>query len=121
MQHPLFHRLIVEKLSLAEFAEIEGMRNVHSRLLKGKTLDDFDFIGITEDYDRGVALFLKLFAPRAAPSPVPAVNQNQNKSVSRYEIDKGVRDEVAACNELDFALYEAGKRRFKELCDSHGL
>jgi hypothetical protein len=108
-------------LSLAEFAEIEGMRNVHSRLLTGKIPGDFDLIGITEDYDRGVALFLKLFAPRAAPSPVAAMNQNHDKSVSRYEIDKGVRDKVAACNELDFALCEAGKRRFKELCDFHGL
>ncbi|HYW08934.1 MAG TPA: hypothetical protein VE913_18390 [Longimicrobium sp.] len=120
MKHPICKRLIAERLSLAEFAEIEGMRNVHSRLLGGANLASFDFVGITEDYDRSVALFLKIFAPGGEAPPVAPVNQYPERGGGRYDMDEEVRGRIAACNELDIALYEVGQRRFEELCEVYG-
>jgi hypothetical protein len=121
LKHPICKRLIAEKLSLAEFAEVEGMRNVHSRLLGGKDLADFDFVGITEEYDRSLALFLSLFAPGGGVPAVASVNQHPDRGGDRYEIGEEERRRIVACNEADFALYEAGRRRFNELCELHAV
>ncbi|HEX8672406.1 MAG TPA: hypothetical protein VF710_10990 [Longimicrobium sp.] len=118
-KHPICQRLIAEKLSLPEFAEVEGMRNVHSRLLGGRNIAEFDFVGITEEYDRSMALFLDLFTHGGEAPAVAPVNQNPEKGGLRYEIDEEARARILACNATDIAIYEAGRLRFEELCELH--
>ena len=117
-KHPICQRLIAEGLSLADFAEVEGMGNVHSRLLAGKSIADFDFVGITEQYSRSVALFLNIFNGGEAV-PVTPVNQHPARGGLRYAVDEETRARIAACNGTDISLYEAGMLRFEELCELH--
>ena len=48
--------------SLEDFCQEPLFRNLYSKFLFGVNLDQFDFIGITEDFDRSIDLFRKIFS-----------------------------------------------------------
>ena len=120
-KHPICRRLIAERLSLSEFAEVDGMRNVQSKLLGGRDIAEFDFVGITEEYNRSTALFRNLFAHGAQAPAVAPANQNPENGGLGYEVDDETRERIAACNNMDIALYEAGRVRFRALCERLGM
>jgi hypothetical protein len=69
MQNPACRKMIEEKLSLQEFAALPEMRNVQAGFLKGVPLSALAFIGITEQYDRSIALFRQMLFPQ--PDALP--------------------------------------------------
>lgn len=48
--------------SLEEFVKIEKFQNIYARYLQNMPLTEFDFVGITEDYDESLILFSKIFS-----------------------------------------------------------
>lgn len=115
MDNATCRRMIIGKMSLLDFAALKEMRNVHSRFLSGKDLDTFDFIGITEEYDKSLRLFKKMFFS-SIDMGFPIRNENPNRRGRSYEIDEDTRRAIMEYNRLDLDLYERARKRFDSLC-----
>lgn len=104
-EHSICNLLIRNNLSPLEFAEIEVMRNLQCRYFNTKALQDFGFVGITEQFDACLDGFYRLVGVQTKRSE--ARNKNPNKSTNtRYEIDPAVRARIAALNSRDCKLYD---------------
>lgn len=103
--------------SLEDFMFTREMSRFYEIFIRPYGVEDIDFIGITEEYDRSLDLFEKMFGYR----------------IDRKEINKGTgRDyykDLADMNLLDRAkihlqpqidTYIMAKRRFEKLCIQYG-
>jgi hypothetical protein len=113
-RNPTCRRLLEERLSLEQFAALPEMRDVHARFLGGMPVEAFAFVGLTEAFDEGMALFARLFGAELPPG-APRRNANPERRGERYDIEPTVRRAIAARNRADLALYERGRARFEEL------
>jgi hypothetical protein len=120
MNDPLCNRVITGKMSLVEFAELDAVRNRQYEFLKPVGPDYCDFIGITEDYERSVRLFQKLFCPELVIT-TQLQNQNPDRQKGFYKLERGVREKILQANDLDVRTYLQGLHRFRVLCDEMGV
>jgi len=120
MDNPLCNRVISQKMSLVEFAELEEARNVQHRFLAPVGVKYFDFIGITEEYSRSIALFQKLICPEINITP-QLQNRNPNRRHGFYKLEPGIRERILELNKLDSDMYLEGLHRFRTLCDELGV
>jgi len=120
MDDPLCNRVISENMSLLEFAELEAVRNRQYHFLAPVGPKYCDFVGITEEYDRSVGLFRKLFCPEIEITP-QFQNKNPDRPGSSYKLDTGVLERIRQLNALDVKTYREGLHRFRTLCDEVGV
>jgi hypothetical protein len=120
MTDPLCNRVISENMSFLEFAELDEVRNRQHLFLKPVGPGYCDFVGITEEYDRSIKLFQRLFCPEIDITP-QLQNQNPDRPAGGYNIESGVREKILALNELDLKTYQGGLDRFRMLCDKVGI
>ena len=118
--HPICHRLIREKLDLRSFARIKQMRNVQHRFLAHRPIEHFQFIGITEHFDRSLRLFQQI---QGSSNPVASakVNTNPDKDVAVYNLDDALRNEISGLNRKDVDLYTLARKLFDQLCETYNV
>jgi hypothetical protein len=103
--HSVCNLLVRNNLSPLEFAEIEVMRNLQCRYFNTKTVQDFGFVGVTEQFDACLGGFYRLVGAPAKKGE--ARNRNPHKKTNdRYELDPAVRARIAALNSRDYKLYD---------------
>jgi hypothetical protein len=120
MADPLCNRVITEKMSLLQFAELDRVRNRQSAFLQPLGPKGCDFVGITEEYDRSVKLFQRLFCLEINITP-QVERKNPDRLGSVYELEPDVRKKVLDLNQLDVETYREGRDRFHALCDAVGI
>jgi hypothetical protein len=113
-ENPLCRRLLEERLSLLAFAALPELRDVHVRFLGGVPPERFAFVGLTERFEEGMALFQRLFCPELRYESARR-NANPARSGERYEIEPAERDAIAALNRADLALHARARARYEEL------
>jgi hypothetical protein len=113
-RNPTCRRLLEERLTLAGFAALPEMRDVHARFLAGVPLEAFAFVGITEAFDDGMELFRRLFCPERRLAAVPR-NTNPERRGERYELEPAERAALEALNAADLALYARARALYHEL------
>jgi len=94
-----------EKMSLKEFVLNIGDGNRSPYFISTKELVDFDFIGITEMYDKSMRLFRKLFH---IDNSIPVIKENinpQKNFESKYRIDPEIRKLIRKLFIKDYKLY----------------
>jgi hypothetical protein len=110
--HTVCNLLIRNKLGPVEFAEIEVMRNLQCRYFNTKGVQDFGFVGVTEQFDACLDGFYRFVGVQRKHSEArkmngEARNTNPHKSTnSRYEVDPAIRARIAALNSRDYKLYD---------------
>ena len=82
-------------------------------------VEEFDFVGITEEYNRSLELFRRLFYPEGSLD-VTAHHQNPNRKSKFYDIYPDLRKKILELNEQDAYTYLTGVRRFRYLFDRVG-
>jgi len=109
-----------ETPSLLAFAEWHDEANLQRRYLGGLATERYAFLGIADQFARGVALLnRKLGLKLAATTPV---NVSPGKTANeRHEIEPHVRERIAAMNAADVELYDDVRERFERDCVAHGL
>ena len=117
---PLWNKVIGEKMSFEQFAQMDIARNVQHRFLSPAGVDGFAFAGITEEYERSLELFRRLICPDLEIVPTMQ-NANPNRLNGSYDLDPEVRERILLLNELDVAIYASGLRRFRRLCEQTGI
>jgi hypothetical protein len=118
---PLWEQVVGQKLDLEQFAQLPFARDVQYKHLAPLEVERFDFVGITEEYDRGLELFRRLICPDARFDAVAVCNSNPNRSRKFYDLDPELRKKILKLNERDVHVYVDGVRRFRDLCEQVGL
>lgn len=118
INHPgvrAFHRT---KPTIQEF--IAAIPSAQAVYLGKLLVEDFAMVGLTEQYERSVALFEAVF--RCALPPVTERgNVNPERSAEAYEIEPEVRRAVERHRSADIEVYYRAKESFAALCACHGL
>jgi hypothetical protein len=117
---PLWERVTAQKMSLEQFAQLDFARDVQFRWLSPLGVERFDFVGITEEYDRSLELFRRLFCPEIQFDPT-VHNCNPNRQGKFYDLDPKLRAKILKLNERDAYTCLDGVRRFRDLCARVGL
>jgi hypothetical protein len=89
-------------LSLRDFAELPGQRNVMTEQLRGMALEDFAFVGLAEDFAGSLDRFDARFGLSGVERP-GRVNSYPPEVIA----DAAMRENIAALNQHDMALYDA--------------
>lgn len=119
----VFHAQLLERnLSILEYARIPAMRNFLTRHLAGAQLQEFDFVGIQEFYDRDLVSLQKLMGWCEFVPTIKNRNRDRPYQQCLQEImnDDILIDRLARLNAADFKLYESAldiraKRRRESL------
>jgi len=83
----------------------EHIANVQSRFIGGMPLEKFDFIGITEHFERDIRLFARQFG--LPDKEIPQENVNPQKGVGHYALDPETRAMLERINSVGMHLYRA--------------
>jgi len=117
---PQWEQFTAQQTSLEQFAQLKFVRNLQQAYLIPLGVEQFDFIGITEEYDRSLELFRRLFCPEAQ-FDATARNENPNRQGKFYDLDPELRKKILQSNERDASIYLDGVRRFHQLCEQMGI
>ena len=98
--------------SLLEYAGDEINRNRQAKFLKGIQLEDFDFVGIQEDFNEDLVEIAKVLNWSKYPEPI-----HQNKTpTERPPLDPEILRQIERLNQEDMNLYrEALELRGKNI------
>lgn len=122
--------------SILKYISDEKRQNVMSKMIGNHKIEDFNYVGITEEYAKSLTLSrtvfrakeirahnsrhtvraLNLLQPGRVHVMARKINPNQ-KSV-RYEVSESLRQKILDVNATDVALYRAGKEHFDNLCQA---
>ena len=94
---------ILDKMqrSLIEYARAENSRNRQTKFVKGRNIEDFDFVGIQEDFDTDITRLSLVLDWKE----VPELLQHNKTPEVRAEISKDILDEIFELNKEDIDLY----------------
>lgn len=115
MKHLVCRRFINEELNLNNFIDLKPLFNLQSLYFNGMPLSFFDFIGITEKFDRSIKLFNKMILPSIEISNFESLNVNPFKGKS-YDLDDSLKKVIKKNNQKDYLLYEKANEYFENLC-----
>jgi len=93
-----------EDLSLDGYVRLAHFHNVYSKYLLGMRLEDFDFVGITENYGASLEVFRRMFGfPDVLREQ--KLNANPDKPGCNYEISEELRRRILRYNKKDLEIY----------------
>jgi len=118
IDHPGVKAFHEAKLSLTEF--IAAVSDVQSRYLGQVAIDDLAMVGLTEQYEQGVALFEAVFGLKLSPNAARE-NVNPDRQSEVYSIDAATRKAVDTHRARDVELYRRACERFRLLSANYGL
>ncbi|MEO0973241.1 MAG: sulfotransferase family 2 domain-containing protein, partial [Pseudomonadota bacterium] len=108
------------QLSFEDFVRMERTQNVYESHGVLEYIEDFEFIGLTEQYDRSLELLTAVY-PELGVLRVEEANVSQTKRFTRQDVNDGFLDELRSLNDGDFEIYEQVKGWFDEECARRGL
>lgn len=141
---PICH-LIREGLTLEEYIDLDSSKNVQSFFLANKSIDDFTFIGILEDYEASLSLMKKIFnikfslinqifyykdyikykmqknKPKIMTYDKYSSNKNNDKKDRSYEISDVLLEKIKNNNKLDYELYQNAQKKFIQLREKYDV
>ena len=109
-----------QQMDLEQFAQLDFVRDLQRKYLVPLAVEEFGFIGITEEYDRSLELFRRLFCPEMQ-FDATVRNENPHRQGKFYDLDPELRKKILQCNEGDASIYLDGVRRFHHLCEQMGI
>ncbi|MDM8567094.1 sulfotransferase family 2 domain-containing protein [Candidatus Halobeggiatoa sp. HSG11] len=92
-------------ISLEKFCGIKHYQNLYSKYLWGMKLTDFQFIGITENYENSINIFKRMYNIENSTN-LTTVNVNPEKHSVKYDIDDKLRNLIIKQNLDDYKIYE---------------
>lgn len=102
--------LINDGWSLLEFARNKSIINQIRWYFNAVPLDDFLFIGISEEFDASMRLFCHLMGIDA-PDKIDQANVNPNRTLSGYTLTDAQRNELSGLYAEEIELYNLVRRR----------
>jgi hypothetical protein len=95
-------------------------QNLYAQYLYGTDLSAFDFVGITERFDRSFRVFCGLQGFDFGSSDLAPVNVNPERAATGYDLDEETARVIREANALDIGIYERALRINDRLLAQHG-
>jgi len=99
---------------------IEAFSNMQAPFLGSLALEELVMVGITEQYDRSVALFEAIFGKKISRE-LKRVNTNPDRQGDAYVIDANVKAAVDRYCSADIELYQRAQVKFQQLASHYGV
>lgn len=99
---------------------IELLSSMQAPFLGSIAIEELAMVGLTEEYERSVALFEAIFGKKISHE-FKRVNTNPDRKENGYEIDDEVKEAVDRHCSADVELYQRAQARFLELANQHGV
>ncbi|HXT52590.1 MAG TPA: hypothetical protein VN811_16225 [Thermoanaerobaculia bacterium] len=110
-----WRRMIEEELSVEEFAALPHLVSFYRMYMGRKDVAQFDFVGLQEEYGTSLALFEKIFDLKLAERRENVLDREESlDQVSRVD-----KERIRALYRENQAIYDAGRRRFDQLCEQY--
>lgn len=116
--HPAVKLIIGGKMTLVD--SIVALPNPQSCYMGRMAIEDMAVVGLTEHYERSVALF-EAVAGRKLPPETVRENVNPARQGDAYPVDAAVRDAVNRYRGADVELYRKACERFAQLAAQYDL
>lgn len=113
MRDDCCRKLHENKLSIRQFSDLEWMRDEIFRYLAGKAIDEFEFVGVSEQFAQSMRLFCSTYG-FVGFKDFPLANTNPNKAGRHYALSGGDFAYIAERNQGDLALYNEAVQRLRE-------
>lgn len=107
------------EMTFVDFLKQETVTNSQSELVGSVPLEHFAMVALSEDYDRGVALFNATFD--CAIEVKERVNVDPQAAGRKHELSPEERRAVRTYRQADIELYQRAKRIFHRLCEARGM
>jgi len=93
-------------ISLEDFCKIGHFHNIYAKYLWGMSLEQFSFVGITENYAHSIEIFKKQHnIPSEGNLIVENVNPNKSTPIETYEVTHKLRQQICNFNYKDIEIY----------------
>lgn len=107
------------QMTFLDFLRHDTVTNPQSELVGAVPLEHFAMVGLSEEYDRGVALFNATFGCTIEVGE--RVNVDPETAGGKHELSPEERRAVRTHRQADLELYHRAKRMFYRLCEARGL
>ena len=118
LDHPWIRQFHESRPALADLLKL--FPNYQSIFLGQVAIEDFAVVGLTEQYERSVALFEAVFG-RKLPPEVARGNVNPDREGDAYPIDPAVRRAIDIHHAADVELYRRACERFAQLAARYNV
>ena len=112
IDHPVVREFRAARMTLQDFIAWDAVSDPQTQLIGGFAPEDFAMIGLTEEFERSIALFNAIFGRDLANV---SENANPARGGSGYAIDADLRDLIARHRAADIDLYRRAQARFTRL------
>jgi hypothetical protein len=106
-------------MSIEDYLDWPSVANPQSMIIGNVPLEAFAMVGITEHFDRSIALFNALFKRKVLS--VPTTNVNPAYKGTSYPLTSDLRKRIERCRELDIELYRRAVELFAVQVAAHGI
>jgi hypothetical protein len=121
MDNTLSRYMVESKISLEKWMDLGNAQNWQQHMMQDVPVENLAFVGITEEYERGLRLFERIFDLPAQPN-LAGTNVNPRKPLgAKYDVEPRLRRKLEGVNFRDRELYERAKQRFHALCAQYGV
>lgn len=119
MNNQFCRQMLEQELDLLQFAALPGVSDLQSRYLAAHSIDEFTFVGLTEQYDDGLQVFCNMF-DIVMPAKLKTRNVNEQRQGSHYKLASEQRRVLEELNANDLAVYDQAQARFESLSRQYG-
>jgi hypothetical protein len=114
-RHSVWKRTFPNKLTINEFAALPEMVNIYSIFLGRMSIEQFDLVGLQEEYKTSLRLFEKIFGVEVQERRENTANQDQYEDLlADADLDK-----LRLTQEANQQIYDQARRRFDQLCSQY--
>ncbi|MDH5681932.1 MAG: sulfotransferase family protein [Spirochaetota bacterium] len=115
-------KVVNRNMALEDFLKLEESYRYYSRYNNKKSFISYDFVGITEEFEKGLKLFFKLFNfPEDKNIQVTSVNTNPQKESNKYPLEESLREELVDLYDDELKLYNSMKEQFYSQCNKYEI
>lgn len=107
------------KMTLEEYVEWKEVRSPQGDMVSGLSVDDFTVAGLTEEFERSIALFNRVLGAHLEGEV--RLNANPSREQGSYAVPNDLKKLIDANREKDIDLYRRAKERFARLVARHGV
>lgn len=116
---PIIRAIQAPGVGFADFLVMEGVTNSQAELVGAMPLEHFAMVAVTEDFDRGLALFNATFG--CALEAGERLNVDPDTTGSAHFLSPQERRAVRRHREADLDVYHRARRMFRRLCAARDL
>ena len=107
------------KMTLYDYVEWKEVRSPQADMLSGLSLDDLAVIGLTEEFERSIALFNTVLGAHLGGET--RLNANPARALNYYAVPDDLKALIDANREKDVELYRRAKEKFARFAALHGV